>query len=103
MTLTSSDTQPVSGIEVLARSLVLVSYICCSGELGPNEREAAARERAEKELLQRELAGLLDELQQQRTALSSAQHQVCFPILFHCFAMQMRHAEFKLRSTLSRL
>ncbi|KAK9918949.1 hypothetical protein WJX75_008258 [Coccomyxa subellipsoidea] len=46
------------------------------GELGPSEREAAARERAEMQLLQRELASMLGEVQQAKTALSSAQHQV---------------------------
>ncbi|CAL8471673.1 g11215 [Coccomyxa elongata] len=46
------------------------------GELGPSEREAAARDRAEMQVLQAELAGLLHKLQQQKTALCTAQHQV---------------------------
>ncbi len=47
-----------------------------AGELGPNEREAAARDRAEMQVLQAELAGMLHRMQQQKTALCTAQHQV---------------------------
>ncbi|EIE21839.1 hypothetical protein COCSUDRAFT_42877 [Coccomyxa subellipsoidea C-169] len=46
------------------------------GELGPSEREAAARDRAEMQLLQGELSGMLGKMQLAKTALSSAQHQV---------------------------
>ncbi|BDA47058.1 hypothetical protein COCOBI_09-5130 [Coccomyxa sp. Obi] len=46
------------------------------GELGTSEREAAARDRAEMQVLQTELAGLLHKLQQQKTATCTAQHQV---------------------------
>lgn len=47
-----------------------------AGELGPSEREAAARDRTEMQVLQGELTGLLHKVQQQKTALCSAQHQV---------------------------
>lgn len=53
--------------------------VCMAGELGPSEREAAARDRAEMQVLQGELASMLGKVQQAKTALSSAQHQVLPP------------------------
>ncbi len=64
-----------------------------AGELGPSEREAAARDRAEMQVLQAELAGLLHKLQQQKTAVCTAQHQVQSSLMLSC--MQPSHTTSK--------